>query len=133
MTLPTPEQSHVLHHAHSPPTVPGDMYDEIFEHGRLGDWHWAIIIEPDGSEHRVIWMLVPSLRGGGQGPLEARGLELIQVFPRHAPNNWAKPGPVNGWDGNEDLPTLNPSIFVGGNSPNPGWHGFFRRGKVSNA
>ena len=127
--------SHVLHHAALPPTVPDDMYDEIFEHGQLGDWHWACVIMPDGTRHRALWMLVPNLRGGGQGPLGKRGLELISVFPMHAPNNWAEPGDVQGWDGklDENAPTLRPSIFVGGSSPNPGWHGFFENGELRNA
>ena len=127
--------SHVLHHASHAITVPENMYDEIFELGQLGDWHWSIGIMPDGSHHRALWILVPNMRGEGQGPLKDRNLELIRVFPMHAPNNWAEPGDVQGWDGelDENAPTLRPSIFVGGRSPNPGWHGFVKNGKVSNA
>ena len=124
--------SHVLHHATHAVTVPDDMYDEIFERGELGDWHWSTTIMPDGSHHRSLWILVPNMQREGQGPLGPRGIELISVFPMHAPNNWAEPGDVQGWDGelDADRPTLRPSIFVGGSSPNPGWHGFFENGQI---
>ena len=125
----TADISHVLHHADGPPTVPDDMYDTIFEQGKIGDWHWADV-KIGNKVYRTLWILVPSLRGFGQGPLQDRGIELIEVYPSHAPNNWAQPGDINGWDGNVDSPTLRPSIFVGGESANPGWHGFFKSGKL---
>ena len=125
----------VLHHASHAITVPKDMYDEIFNRGQLGDWHWSTVIMPDGSHHLSLWIIVPDMRGEGQGPLKDRHLELISVFPTHAPGNWAEPGNVQGWDGelDETAPTLRPSIFVGGKSLNPGWHGFFENGKLRNA
>ena len=42
----------------------------------------------------------------------------------HEPQNWAAPGSVNGWDGNEEEPTLSPSIVAGK------WHGYLRGGKL---
>ena len=122
----------ILHHAKGPPTIPDHLYDEIFDNGNLGDWYWTDVII-DNIKYRSLYILIPSLRGYGQGELEERGIELISVFPSHAPNNWAQPGSSNGWDGNEANPTLSPSIFVGGNSDNPGWHGFFEKGQLRNA
>ena len=31
------------------------------------------------------------------------GREWIHVYPMHAENNWAQPGPKNGWDGNREV------------------------------
>ena len=120
----------VIHHAEGPPTIPEDVYDEIFDNGKVGDWYWCDVINTDKKSYRVLHIIIPSLRGFGQGELERRGAELIEVYPSHSDNNWAQPGPHNGWDGNEEDPTLHPSIFVGGSSNNPGWHGYFEKGKL---
>ena len=56
--------------------------------------------------------------------------EWLQVYPMHEPKNWAKPGPVNGWDGNREAPTFNPSIDCSGGGKRPGWHGFIVAGRV---
>ena len=126
------EITHVVHHADRPPEALADVYSFVFDNGQVGDWYWAdLIVGTD--EFRVLHILVPSLRGEGQGALESRGAELIEVFPVHDSNNWAKPGLVDGWDGNKAEPTLRPSIFVGGGSDNPGWHGFFEKGKLRTA
>lgn len=123
----------LIHHSDGPPTIPDDWYDFVFDDGKSGDWFWQSIKRNDGLSHRCLFAIVPSPRGFGQGPLKDRGLELIQVFPRHADGNWAVPGEIDGWDGNEQSPTFTPSIFVGGNTDDPGWHGFIRNGKLSNA
>ena len=122
----------VIYHAKGTPTISEDFYDYIFDNGKVGDWWWDRTTSPEGKSYRVLRIVVPSLRGEGQGPLESRGAELITVFPSHAENDWSKPGNDNGWDGAEAEPTLSPSIFVGGNSDNPGWHGFFSKGKLTN-
>lgn len=122
----------ILHHANSEPTVPDDLYDDVFDNGQLGDWWWCSV-EINDDSHDALHILVPSLRGEGQGRLQERGIELIEVYPMHAENNWAQPGPTNGWDGNRDAPTLSPSIFVGGGTEKPGWHGFFEGGQLRNA
>ena len=122
-----------FHHAEGPPTITGDVYDEIFDNGKVGDWYWGQIIWTDDESYRCMHMLVPSLRGEGQGPLEGRGAEIALVFPSHGPNNWSEPGSDNGWDGNEEEPTFSPSIFVGGSSDKPGWHGFFEKGMLRDA
>lgn len=119
----------VLHHASGPPTVPLDIYAQLFDRGKVGDWCWGSE-ERAGQSIRVLWLIIPAVGGSTSGLLYDRGGELILVFPSHAPNNWAEPGDRNGWDGNEDCPTLHPSIFVRGTEPSPGWHGFFEQGQL---
>ena len=65
--------------------------------------------------------------------MEKGGGELLRVFVNRQPDNWNARGDVSGWDGNILEPTLHPSIFVRGRTENPGWHGFFERGKLRNA
>ena len=123
----------VLHHSSGPPTVPADIYDELFDRGQAGDWCWGSE-ERDGLRLRVLWLIVPAVGGLPSGLLYDRGLELIHVFPDHAPKNWAEPGDRCGWDGNVDCPTFSPSIFVRGAEPaDPGWHGFFEQGRLRTA
>lgn len=104
-----------------------DWHDHIFAEGKAGDWCWSDLVV-DGEPHRCLLIVVPSNRG--QGALGRRGLELINIFPSHAEGNWAQPGNINGWDGNVEAPTLEPSIHVRGKKDNPGWHGYFRRGRL---
>lgn len=59
-------------------------------------------------------------------PHSTRGTEWLIIYPWHAPNNWAKPGTVCGWDGNRESPTFNPSIDCGSSS----WHGYIVEGRV---
>ncbi|MCY3933467.1 MAG: hypothetical protein OXH70_17295 [Acidobacteria bacterium] len=125
--------SEVLHHADGRTSVPEDLYNHIFNEGKCGDWFWSSE-NRDGKVHRTIWILVPAVGNPATGkPLADRGLELAIVFPIHGPNNWAEPGDINGWDGNEEAPTLEPSIWVRGETDNPGWHGFFRHGRLVSA
>ena len=48
------------------------------------------------------------------------------LFVNHAPNNWAKPGEIEGWDGNIEKPTFTPSIHIPG-----GWHGYLTEGELT--
>ena len=51
------------------------------------------LVARSSAASRRVLSYRPESRGFGQGALQDRGLEL---FPSHAPNNWARPGPVNG-------------------------------------
>ena len=106
----------------APESVP-DVYARVFDDPDIeaGDWYWG----SDEDGHRLLWLLVPDLEGRDQGTLTPHHVELLRLYTSHAPKNWAQPGAVNGWDGNEDAPTLSPSILVPG-----GWHGFFEAGKL---
>ncbi len=117
----------VLHHAIHEPTHPGDLYDDIFINGELGDWYWTQI-EIDGTVHRALHIIISDLAGRFQGLLGDRGLELLQIFPMRQPKDWSQPGPIDAWDHDEDEPTLSPSILVPG-----GWHGYFERGQLRDA
>ena len=52
----------------------------------------------------------------------------ILLHMSHEQGNWAQPGPINGWDGNLEKPTLSPSILVEGV-----WHGFLENGEMRTA
>ena len=119
----------LLHHADGSLEPSADIFDEIYDRGRVGDWWWGRT-EVDGEMHRVLWLVVPMVAREKYGPRIRGEGELIAAFPSHIDGNWALPGPVNGWDGNLDEPTFSPSIFVGGSSDYPGWHGFLRKGRL---
>lgn len=130
----------LIHHPAGHVEPVEDWYDYFFadvgeDGGHPGDWIWSRV-EIDGVTHRCMLIIFPLV---GREPLKRsrigqRGGELVEIFPSHQPNptGWARPGPVNGWDGNEDEPTLHPSIFVRGNTATPGWHGFMQRGNLVN-
>ena len=59
-----------------------------------------------------------------------RGFECLRVFPSHAPNNWAQPGSVDGWDGDRERPTLTPSLNREAEGAG-GWHGFIKAGRIT--
>ena len=71
----------------------------------------------DVAGSRTMLLLVPSER--------ERGYEPLYLYMRHAANNWAEAGEEHGWDGDEDRPTLSPSVSVPG-----GWHGFMENGQL---
>ena len=107
----------VIHHPGQTTSEVEDWYDEFFgPHSRPGDWIWS---RTDG--HRTMLIIFPLI---GMAPalhnqLEQNGGELIHIHVNHQPNprGWADHGPINGWDGDEDSPTLHPSIFVRGFKP----------------
>ena len=75
---------------------------------------------------RVLWLLVP-----WQYSDKVRPFQKIRLYMRRDEKDWAVPGEVNGWDGNIEFPTLDPSIQaqrrVGG-VPVAGWHGHLKNG-----
>lgn len=99
--------------------------DEFYAHG-IGAMAWETYNEgnPDQGERLIV--IVPGPPGK-----PFNGAEHIQIYPMHAPNNWAQPGDINGWDGNREAPTFSPSIDCtnGGKRPEC-WHGYIRAGRV---
>lgn len=130
----------IIHHADHSETRTQDWYNAVFDADSgadIGDWWWGE--ETDGT--RVLWLVVPipddRADHGSYGPLVDGTGELIRIYPshegpsdKHPSGNWAAPGPVEGWDGNIEEPTFSPSIYVGGSTDHPGWHGFFEKGKL---
>ena len=65
------------------------------------------------------------------------GFETILIYPMHQgksekypKGNWARPGDQNGWDGNLQRPTFNPSIDCSSHGNGGGWHGYIVRGRI---
>ena len=87
-------------------------WDEMWYAG-VGAMLWSNL---DGAKCLVV--MVPS-----PGDVEVGRCRHVVLHVSRQPDNWARSGPVIGWDGNEDAPTLHPSIDV------PGlWHGFVVNG-----
>ena len=133
-------RSNIIHHPGGHIEPVRDWYDYFFAEvgekgGHPGDWIWSTV-EIDGVVHRCLLAIFPLVgeTAAERDRIGQRGGELVEIFPSHQPNpiGWARPGPVTGWDGDEDHPTLNPSIFIRGGTKTPGWHGFFRRGNLVN-
>ena len=88
----------------------------------VGAFCWGEIEHPDGKIWHCLYLLVPShLENGGALPL--------CLYPSREENNWASPGLIRGWDGDEDQPTLTPSILVQ-TETGDGWHGFLTAGEL---
>ena len=108
------------------PVIEGKMFgpsyvdeQEFYRHG-VGAMQW---IEIDG--HRVLLVLLPTRAKRKDG--KERIWDSGVLYVNRQPNNWSAPGEVNGWDGDEERPTLNPSI----SHPYPGgWHGYIRAGSL---
>ena len=97
---------------------------DFWAHG-VGAFCWSIIEHPGGKVWRCLYILVPS-------DTETKtGYVPLCLYPSREENDWASPGPVRGWDGNEDTPTLTPSIQAG--EAGVGWHGHLTDGFLVDA
>jgi hypothetical protein len=70
------------------------------------------------------------------GPMRDRIYFDCPRRPGHECHVLLKPWPIIGgktwdWDGNEEAPTLTPSINCNGGPSSCGWHGFIQQGKVT--
>ena len=125
----------VIHHSGTPPEHVESWYDYFFDAGNPGDWIWTSVIHSDGSgPYQTLTIIFPLV---GREPaehnvIEQRGGELSQIYVNRDADDWAIPGPVVAWDGNEDQPTLIGSVFIRGREEVTGWHGFMRKGKLIN-
>ena len=93
--------------------------DAFFAYG-IGAMQWEV----DGEGRRVLWFLAPAVGGESDRP------ELARIYTMNDGKNWCEPGSVNGWDGNEDRPTFNPSIWL---LDKQGWHGWIKNGDLVTA
>lgn len=102
-----------------------DEYDNFCKYG-VGAMAWGQVNTDKGS-HRVLYVLVPDLHHNAQAT-------LLCLYVEHDNNDWTHEGPVKGWNGNVEHPTLHPSIQVLDADGNPtGWHGFVVAGGLVDA
>ena len=124
----------MIHHSGTPPEHVASWYDYFFDEGVPGDWIWTTTTHSDGGPYKTMTIIFPLVgrEPAAKHAIEQRGGELSQIYVNRQADDWAEPGPVAGWDGNEDQPTLNGSIFIRGREDVQGWHGFIRKGKLIN-
>ena len=89
-------------------------YSAFYEYG-IGAMRWSW----NGIGNRRLHLLVPYM---GNGP---DCMQALLLYMNHQEGNWAKEGIIVGWDGNEEKPTLQPSIHIPG-----GWHGWVKEGNL---
>lgn len=93
-------------------------YDEFFKYG-IGAMQWS----RDNEGRRVLWFLAPDITGRAK-------FEVARIYTETDGEFWNNPGTVEGWDGNEERPTFDPSIWL---LDKKGWHGFIRNGDLVTA
>ena len=106
-----------------------EMEAPFWAHG-VGAMCWATLTTPDPPQSvKALYLVTPNLIDG-----DPKGI-LTCLYVEHADNNWAQPGGVRGWDGNEERPTLTSSIQVlhGKGVAEKGWHGWLEDGKLRDA
>ena len=79
---------------------------------KLGDFYWDV-----RGERRTLVVLIPCL-SGRSGWINSR---WTIDHKNHCDAQWS-------WDGNEDAPTLDPTLDAGGI-----WHGWCRKGQLEEA
>ena len=102
-------------------------YDAFWDYG-VGAMSWAWVKDKTDAEdfegRRALFVLVPHKD-------VRRPFVPVQLYVDRAPDNWAEPGNVRGWDGDEERPTFTPSVQV--LPRDTGWHGFIERGMLITA
>lgn len=87
--------------------------DEAVWNGPPGAFAWATM-ERDGVAYRVLWF---------RDPRGIVGCIPVEPLPPGGREAWG--GHSWAWDGNEDRPTLRPSLLRRG-----GWHGYVTAGRM---
>ena len=104
-------------------------YDDFFQpDAPPGTFWWTTMRDNDGQARRVLLLKTPCRI------FPRRLTDHSVLYVKHAPGNWARPGEIDGWDGNEDSPTLSPSILVQhiiDGQDVECWHGFLTAGEIS--
>lgn len=89
-----------------------------------GDFYWgtSVVTDDKGQEHRCrsLWHVLPS---GDHGAIHIEPVpDAIKERIKHGnppkAHTWT-------WDGNEQKPTLSPSVWLKGR-----WHGYFEQGRM---
>ena len=104
--------------------IPGRMFADMFE-----DYDAFFVYGPgamcwskDEESRRTLWFLAPSMRG--------RRFDTARIYTETDGKDWCSPGSVQGWDGNIEKPTFNPSIWL---HDRKGWHGWITAGNLVTA
>ena len=85
-------------------------YDAFFEYG-IGAMCWRF----DPEDRRMLYFIAPGNYG------------VSRIYTKRSETDWTVPGDVDGWDGNLERPTFQPSIWL---IDRKGWHGFIREGNL---
>ena len=96
------------------------LSDAFFDYG-VGAMCWSI----EGGR-RVLWFLAPPV--GSKNPKVQ--FDLIRIYTERAEKHWSSSGPIKGWDGNLERPTLHGSVWL---RDRKGWHGFIVNGDMRDA
>lgn len=92
------------------PRANGDFFEG--PRGKAGEFYWSIV---DGR--RWLNFMVPGKDQNGNDKAKFCNVPVDGI----APTPWQ-------WDGNEDTPTLSPSVLLHGT-----WHGYVRNGELVEA
>ena len=93
-------------------------YDAFFEYG-IGAMRWRL----DKAGRRKLIFIAPEI---DPEPGRKPGI-CTEIYTMTDGEDWKVPGPVQGWDGNLERPTFNPSIWL---LDRKGWHGFIKNGDL---
>ena len=96
-------------------------YDAFFEYG-VGAMCWKQ--DPEGRRQLLFYAPWPEPYQNG-----VRGFCTL-IYCQTDGQDWKVPGPVNGWNGNAERPTFQPSLWL---LDRQGWHGFIVDGDLVTA
>ena len=88
-------------------------FKRLYEHD-VGTMFWT----KDEEDRRILRVVFPASKDG-------TGKNIIDLYVYNNDKDWTIPGEHKHWDGNEQKPTLKPSILVSG-----GWHGYIQKGEL---
>lgn len=99
-----------------------DGHEDWFRSQKLpGAFYWSEETW-GGNTWRVLWIHLPY-----DPPERSHAWSSLRVYREGEP---VPPAPAWQWDGNEDQPTLNPSISTMRIPGKVAWHGYLKAGKL---
>lgn len=112
--------------------IPDADYADLRE-APAGTFHWARRIGLNDTETRILWIVVPyeAEHDSVHALVVYEGDLIDDQPPEPPPEVRAAVGdrPLWWWDGNEDRPTLKPSIACGPPEERD-WHGYLTAGRL---
>ena len=104
-------------------THKGKMFPELDYQAMTAYGIGAMCWRIDGEGDRWLQFVAPN-------PARKSGWMIAAIRTMRSAHDWGIKGDVNGWDGNLEKPTFNPSIWL---CDREGWHGFIRNGDLIDA